>query len=338
MNKRQLELQNQLYTLFEEDRHPAFITNLIEKIELGIIYADLTENERNEVFSEFKEMYDLNEGFFKDMKEKNKTNRERIFKGIFVKEIHTEDGSIKYKKVDKEDAEYIIKGRKLYTLEGEFIKNISPVVYRETFPKLSGKEAEIRIKDKKEDLREEEIFESYQKNKREFNKLSKKGENEGLTDEEKKRKKELRLKMIDHQFRLGNYVDPELDKLDNPIGFIKIDTSKTEKRLYKKGLEDKITKLKRDQWSLKDQPDPGLEKEIYNSEKKLANIKENQTLTESVTYVDNAGRIKTSSTEGYVKSMHEYDTKYQIPTIPSVVSKKLKKKNLKEDNNLEAGE
>lgn len=149
MNKRQLDLQNQLYNLFEENRNTVFITNLVEKIELGVIYADLSENEKMEVFQNFKELHDLNENFFKDIKEKDKVNFERIFNGIYIAEVQTADGSTKYKKVEKDSADYILKGRKLYTLDGEFIKVISPVVYREKFPDLSERKPEIRIKDKR---------------------------------------------------------------------------------------------------------------------------------------------------------------------------------------------
>lgn len=38
----------------------------------------------------------------------------------------------------------------------------------------------------------------------------------------------------------------------------------------------------------------------------------NQMLEESVTFIDNAGNLKTTSTPDYVKSMHEYDTDTQI--------------------------
>ena len=38
----------------------------------------------------------------------------------------------------------------------------------------------------------------------------------------------------------------------------------------------------------------------------------NEQLTESVTFVDNAGQVKTMSVEDYNKDMHEYHTETQI--------------------------
>jgi len=61
---------------------------------------------------------------------------------------------------------------------------------------------------------------------------------------------------------------------------------------------------------------------------------EAEKLTEAVTFVDNAGKLKTTSVEDYVKSMHEYDTKTQIPMYKS---KKVKEyKLLSEEELLEA--
>lgn len=56
-------------------------------------------------------------------------------------------------------------------------------------------------------------------------------------------------------------------------------------------------------------------KEVFNNNSK------NQQLNESVTFIDNAGNLKTMTVENYNKDMHEYHTKTQI--------EKFDKKNLK---------
>lgn len=66
---------------------------------------------------------------------------------------------------------------------------------------------------------------------------------------------------------------------------------------------------------------------------KIADVKSTQ-LSEAVTFIDNAGKIKTTTADEYNKSMHEYDTDTEIEHV----NKRLKRKEaLKEETELTEG-
>lgn len=71
--------------------------------------------------------------------------------------------------------------------------------------------------------------------------------------------------------------------------------------------------------------------ELEECLKKYENYFNEEALTEAVTYIDNAGNLKTTSAVDYNKSTHEYNTETQIREY----KKKLKKEyNLVEDTDL----
>lgn len=49
-----------------------------------------------------------------------------------------------------------------------------------------------------------------------------------------------------------------------------------------------------------------------------------KSLTESVTFIDNAGNLKTMSAENYNKDMHEYHANYQIKKFKLIKNKSYK--------------
>ena len=63
---------------------------------------------------------------------------------------------------------------------------------------------------------------------------------------------------------------------------------------------------------LPEEKDESEEKEIKTDGGVTVKPNDEKPLTESVTFVDNAGNVKTMSAENYNKDMHEYNTKTGI--------------------------
>ena len=63
---------------------------------------------------------------------------------------------------------------------------------------------------------------------------------------------------------------------------------------------------------LPEEKDESEEKEVKTDGDVTVKPNDEKPLTESVTFVDNAGNVKTMSAENYNKDMHEYNTKTSI--------------------------
>lgn len=82
---------------------------------------------------------------------------------------------------------------------------------------------------------------------------------------------------------------------------------------YKTRLDNAKNELDTIIKSIEDQKTPVVNgKESISRDETIPEGAKHQTLTESVTFVDNAGNLKTMSAANYNKDMHEYHTKYEI--------------------------
>lgn len=109
----------------------------------------------------------------------------------------------------------------------------------------------------------------------------------------------------------------------------------------KDSIRDKVSSLNKmiDKAKVSDKTDfqigYGTINSIYSLYKRVRNAteKKNGTLTEAVTFIDNAGNVKTMSAEDYNKDMHEYNTSTQIPDYRK--KKKIEYKLITEEDTVE---